>query len=302
MGSYRCGCPEGFVQHLYYNQCIDENECNTSPCGDNTCINTIGSYKCGCPDGYQFDGNLQICVQVSFRFQRLIIRDYYFRCEKKNLMYFRWALDASEALAPLVALLTGQMDSSADALPGINELDRFVIDVTLGYFDVTFIYFLPFDFQWSGSLFVHDQSTIARTLWRRHQQCTDVRDKSRSVSYTACGWQDNIDGRLLFLQGDLTIIPDHRVVRRWSQQRKKKLFSVPKVNGKGRHRRYLRTKSMDQELIARRHEIMKRRFVRSAKRHHHGEEYILKISLRQTRHRMRIIKLQPAVKVHFLVY
>lgn len=59
---------------------------------------------------------------------------------------------------------------------------------------------------------------------------------------------------------------------------------------------------MDQELIARRHEIMKRRFVRSAKRHHHGEEYILKISLRQTRHRMRIIKLQPAVKVHFLVY
>lgn len=165
-----------------------------------------------------------------------------------------------------------------------------------------YFYLFSFDFQWSGSLFVHDQSTIARTLWRRHQQCTDVRDKSRSVSYTACGWQDNIDGRLLFLQGDLTIIPDHRVVRCWSQQRKKKLFSVPKVNGKGRHRRYLRTKSMDQELIARRHEIMKRRFVRSAKRHHHGEEYILKISLRQTRHRMRIIKLQPAVKVHFLVY
>lgn len=232
MGSYRCGCPEGFVQHLYYNQCIDENECNTSPCGDNTCINTIGSYKCGCPDGYQFDGNLQICVQVSFRFQRLIIRDYYFRCEKKNLMYFRWALDASEALAPLVAPLTGQMDSSADVLPGINELDRFVIDVTLGYFDVTFIYFLPFDFQWSGSLFVHDQSTIARTLWRRHQQCTDVRDKSRSVSYTACGWQDNIDGRLLFLQGDLTIIPDHRVVRRWTQQRKKNYFLFRRLTGK----------------------------------------------------------------------
>lgn len=64
MGAFRCNCPEGFIQHLYYNQCIDENECNNSPCGDSVCINTIGSYKCGCPDHYQFDNDLQICVQV----------------------------------------------------------------------------------------------------------------------------------------------------------------------------------------------------------------------------------------------
>lgn len=142
MGSYRCGCPEGFVQHLYYNQCIDENECNTSPCGDNTCINTIGSYKCGCPDGYQFDGNLQICVQVSsFR----IIRDYFLSMWKeKKIMRFRWALDALEALAPLVAPLTGQMDSSADALPGINELDRFVIDAPTNTFVLLLLIFLSF--------------------------------------------------------------------------------------------------------------------------------------------------------------
>lgn len=145
MGSYRCGCPEGFVQHLYYNQCIDENECNTSPCGDNTCINTIGSYKCGCPDGYQFDGNLQICVQVSsFR----IIRDYFLSMWKeKKIMRFRWALDALEALAPLVAPLTGQMDSSADALPGINELDRFVIDAPTDTFVLLLLIFLSFDDQ-----------------------------------------------------------------------------------------------------------------------------------------------------------
>lgn len=145
MGSYRCGCPEGFVQHLYYNQCIDENECNTSPCGDNTCINTIGSYKCGCPDGYQFDGNLQICVQVSsFR----IIRDYFLSMWKeKKIMRFRWALDALEALAPLVAPLTGQMDSSADALPGINELDRFVIDAPTNTFVLLLLIFLSFDDQ-----------------------------------------------------------------------------------------------------------------------------------------------------------
>lgn len=99
---------------------------------------------------------------------------------------------------------------------------------TDGYFRVTFTYFSFF--RWSGSLFVHDQSIIARTLWRRHQQCTDVRDKSRSVSYTACGWQDNIDGRLLFLQG-IILSPTIGSVVSWGQLRKKKLFSL-RLTGK----------------------------------------------------------------------
>lgn len=176
MGSYRCGCPEGFVQHLYYNQCIDENECNTSPCGDNTCINTIGSYKCGCPDGYQFDGNLQICVQVSFPFLTSNNSDRYLDDRKKgekNSMHFRWAPDALEALVPSVAPLTGQMDSSADALQGINELDRFVIDVSrrkkiLEYYFYLFSFFLFF---WSPMIRVtvcprlihYRKDTLAKT-------------------------------------------------------------------------------------------------------------------------------------------
>lgn len=85
MGNYRCGCPDGFVQHLYYNQCIDENECNASPCGDSTCINTIGSYKCGCPDGYQFDNNLAICVQVII--SRTIQHNYSLTRETNHLEF-----------------------------------------------------------------------------------------------------------------------------------------------------------------------------------------------------------------------
>lgn len=66
IGGYRCGCPEGYVLHYYYNQCVDDNECINSPCGgEGNCFNTPGSYRCGCPDGYQFDNKLQICIQVS---------------------------------------------------------------------------------------------------------------------------------------------------------------------------------------------------------------------------------------------
>jgi len=64
-GSYQCGCPEGFQLHLYFNQCVDKDECNSrlNPCGNSKCTNTIGSYECGCPTGYQFDSGLSICIQ-----------------------------------------------------------------------------------------------------------------------------------------------------------------------------------------------------------------------------------------------
>lgn len=74
MGAYRCGCPDGFLQHLYYNTCVDENECNQNPCGDSKCFNTVGSYRCGCPDGFQFDEGLLVCVQVSILKYNQIIK------------------------------------------------------------------------------------------------------------------------------------------------------------------------------------------------------------------------------------
>lgn len=65
VGGYKCGCPEGYTLHYYYNHCVDTNECLTNPCGNNgDCINTPGSYRCGCPDGYQFDHSSNICLQV----------------------------------------------------------------------------------------------------------------------------------------------------------------------------------------------------------------------------------------------
>lgn len=61
----RCGCPDGYILHPYFNQCMDDNECQKNPCSGGNCFNTPGSYRCGCPDGYQFDHQHNICIQVS---------------------------------------------------------------------------------------------------------------------------------------------------------------------------------------------------------------------------------------------
>lgn len=68
----------------------------------------------------------------------------------------------------------------------------------------------------------------------------------------------------------------------------------------GRHRR----NAIHQKLNATATEEPLRRLLKRstgrisrARRHHRGEELALNVHLPQTRHRMRIVKLQPAVKV-----
>jgi len=89
-GTFRCACPEGFIQHLYRNECVDDNECNQSPCGSGTCYNTYGSYRCGCPDGYQFDTALSVCIQVkSFlrMTEKIVIFKLSVLCSQKFCVY-----------------------------------------------------------------------------------------------------------------------------------------------------------------------------------------------------------------------
>ncbi len=66
VGGYRCtDCPDGYAQHHYYNQCVDEDECSSAAvCGNAQCRNTLGSFRCLCPENYQFDGVLLVCVPV----------------------------------------------------------------------------------------------------------------------------------------------------------------------------------------------------------------------------------------------
>lgn len=68
-------------------------------------------------------------------------------------------------------------------------------------------------------------------------------------------------------------------------------------NGNGRHRRAAKNRSAEDQGLKTRTRNKKRRHAVKPKRHHHGMEHTLKINLRQTRHRTRIIKLQSAIKV-----
>uniref|UniRef100_A0A671YW41 Fibrillin 2b n=1 Tax=Sparus aurata TaxID=8175 RepID=A0A671YW41_SPAAU len=66
LGGYRCGCPQGYVQHYQWNQCVDENECQGgSVCGGASCYNTLGSFKCVCPSGFDFEQGAGGCQDVN---------------------------------------------------------------------------------------------------------------------------------------------------------------------------------------------------------------------------------------------
>uniref|UniRef100_A0A3P9NTP2 Fibrillin-1 n=1 Tax=Poecilia reticulata TaxID=8081 RepID=A0A3P9NTP2_POERE len=49
---YRCECNMGFKLDTR-GECIDDDECDRSPCPHGECMNTVGSYICQCPPGFQ---------------------------------------------------------------------------------------------------------------------------------------------------------------------------------------------------------------------------------------------------------
>ena len=62
VGSFTCGCNEGYLLSSDGRSCMDINECssNTHDCQQN-CINTIGSFNCSCNTGYQLHSDLRSC-------------------------------------------------------------------------------------------------------------------------------------------------------------------------------------------------------------------------------------------------
>ena len=65
----RCGCPDGFILHNAFQECVDANECldsqtnGNSVCGSAKCQNSFGSFSCLCPSGYSYNNNMQVCIQ-----------------------------------------------------------------------------------------------------------------------------------------------------------------------------------------------------------------------------------------------
>ena len=44
---------EPLIEILYFNFCVDDNECaRSNVCGNGTCSNVEGGFECSCQDGY----------------------------------------------------------------------------------------------------------------------------------------------------------------------------------------------------------------------------------------------------------
>ncbi|XP_056140139.1 latent-transforming growth factor beta-binding protein 3 isoform X3 [Lampris incognitus] len=66
---YTCHCHPGYRLHPQRNSCVDDDECDSEPCGHGRgiCVNTEGAYQCHCRHGYKHmvhHGRLK-CVDIN---------------------------------------------------------------------------------------------------------------------------------------------------------------------------------------------------------------------------------------------
>lgn len=64
IGSFTCGCPEGFTKIPMTDDCQDINECatNNGLCQNGYCVNLRGGYRCDCFDGFQPSADKKKCI------------------------------------------------------------------------------------------------------------------------------------------------------------------------------------------------------------------------------------------------
>ena len=67
IGSFECGCIEGFQLNSNGRTCSDINECASSNNGgcSQTCSNTVGSFVCGCESGFTLQADGFTCERKS---------------------------------------------------------------------------------------------------------------------------------------------------------------------------------------------------------------------------------------------
>uniref|UniRef100_A0AAY4CEM9 Fibrillin-1 n=1 Tax=Denticeps clupeoides TaxID=299321 RepID=A0AAY4CEM9_9TELE len=63
--TYKCNCNTGFEVDSTGKNCIDVNECDSSPCVNGECKNNPGSFSCECSPGSTLDSSGLQCVDVN---------------------------------------------------------------------------------------------------------------------------------------------------------------------------------------------------------------------------------------------
>ncbi|KAJ8945200.1 hypothetical protein NQ318_013650 [Aromia moschata] len=296
MGSYRCICNKGYRTDISGLYCLDINECEEiGICPKpGRCVNTLGSFKCICPRGFKLDSTGTYCLDADECADdskcpegcQNIIGGYRCGCPEGYVLhyYYNQCVDENEC----------QSKPCGSSGTCFNTPGSYRCGCPDGY-------------QFDSNLNVCIQVSAGCAGAPCAFGCTSI-----GSSYSCgCpqGYQRIGQGHCLstitpaysgYTQ-DIGDVPTYPIDDRYASASNDKLITTEgcfscKVNG--RHRRASRHLRMGRssfnDTIT---HIFKRNLLRRrVRRHHHGEELELKIDISQTKHRMRIIKIQPSVK------
>ncbi|KAB0800679.1 hypothetical protein PPYR_06418 [Photinus pyralis] len=290
-GSYTCSCPKGYNQ--VGDDCEDINECEElGVCPKpGRCVNTLGSFRCVCPRGFQLDPTGTYCVDSDECLDdtkcpegcQNLIGGYRCGCPDGYSLhnYYNQCVDDNECLNTPCGDGGNCFNTPGSYRCGCPDGYQFdsklniCLQVSSGCVGAP----CAFGCTSYGGMYSCDCPQGYQRIGQGHCLSTISPSSSNyapdfgNVPTYAIGGDRTSDDKIITGEG---------------------CFSC-KINGRHRRHSTQRSNSTSGEEVLRR--ILKRStgHVR-ARRHHHGEELLLNIHLQQTKHKMRILKLQPAVK------
>ncbi|XP_017775669.1 PREDICTED: fibrillin-2-like [Nicrophorus vespilloides] len=329
-GSYTCSCPPGFLLNPDGSSCRDQDECASGQhlCQHN-CINTQGSYTCSCHSGYTQDGDDCIdineclqegvcprpgkCVNILGSFKCICPRGFKLDSTGTYCVDADECLDDTKCSEGCQNLIGGfkcgcpegyYLHHYYNHCVDKNECNNSPCGATGTCFNTPGSYRCgcPDGFQFDSKLNNCIQMSSSCMGAPCAFGCTALGPQSFSCGCPQ-GYQRIGQGHCLATitpyGQDIGNVPTYPIGDPVADD---KLISTEgcfscKING--RHRRESRrnrqvANSTLFDLAPRSLRTM-RRSVRRNKRHGHGQEIDITINLSQTKHRMRIVKVQPAV-------
>ncbi|XP_050313522.1 fibrillin-2-like [Anthonomus grandis grandis] len=288
-GSYKCSCDKGYSQ--VGDKCEDINECEKAGyCPKpGRCVNTLGSFKCICPRRFKLDSTGTYCTDTDECADdtkcpegcQNLIGGYKCGCPDGYTLnpYYNQCVDKNECL-------NNPCGGSGNCfnMPGSYRCG------------------CPDGYQFDGRLNICIQVAPQCIGAPCAFGCT-----SSGAGYS-CGCPQGYtrigQGHCLstvtpsLASYDIGDVPTYPIDERYASGQKDKLITTEgcfSCQLNGRHRRDSNSSSIS-DTVSRLFKI-KRSAKRRTRRHHHGEEVDLTISMAQTRHRTRIVKIQPSVKI-----
>ncbi|XP_054288254.1 fibrillin-2-like [Macrosteles quadrilineatus] len=284
LGSFRCLCPRGFKLDKTGSYCQDADECTDDSKCEHGCQNFMGTYRCGCPDGFLQHVYYNQCVddnecsQNPCGDQKCFNTIGSYRCGCPDGFQF------DQAMLVCIQVASSCLGSPCafGCSPGPSG-NGFQCGCPSGYERI-------------------GQGHCLSTINPAGLGYGGGYGGSYGGGYGSYGGAPNLGSNIPTypIDKDPYAVPHDRLISTEG------CFSC-KVNG--RHRRTItdtKHNSTDPSYNPKKLRELWRNRVSRHRRHHHGDRprteqphRLVRLSLAQTKHRTRVIKLQPAIKNDF---